>query len=72
MSDDKEWLYIDASSARLFRLGEAVCAGEKLGSHIHGGLVRAGSNGRVTQIQYDIDTDQIILAIAPTCYSVAA
>lgn len=68
--DSTEWLYIDASSTRLFRLGEAVCAGEMLGENVFGEAIRASLNAQVVDIQYDIDTNQVILAVAPTSYPV--
>ena len=70
MGGSTEWLYIDASSTRLFRLGEAVCAGEMLGRDGFGGVVKASLNGRVVEIQYDVDTNQIILAVTPTSYPI--
>ncbi len=72
MSGGIEYFYIDATSTRLFRIGEFVSAGELLGADAHGRLVRAGQGGKVIEVQYDIDTDQIILAIDPTCNPVAA
>ncbi len=72
MGSDTEWLRIDASCARFFRIGEDVIAGEMLGVNVYGGIVKASSNGRVVQIQYDIDSNEIIVAVAPFQYSAAA
>ncbi len=72
MTGRTEYFYVDATSARLYRLGELVSAGELLGVDAHGSRVTAGEGGKVVEIQYDIDTDQIILAIDPICDPIAA
>lgn len=73
MNERVEWFRVDASSARFFRLGEAVRAGQILGECPDGwGHVTALEDGKVVQIQYDIDSNHIILAVVPSPLALTA
>lgn len=60
---DGEWLFLDAAGARLFRIGDAIVAGQPVGHSVSGRPVQAGCSGRVTAIEYDIERDEVVLAI---------
>ena len=60
-----EWFFLDASTTRLFRLGERVRKGERLGVGLGDWVfVVPRFDGHIVDIQYDIGRDEVILAVA--------
>lgn len=73
MNEKLEWYYIDASSTRLFHIGESVQAGQVLGQCAEGrNLLITREEGEIVQIQYDIEGDRIILAITSCSLALTA
>ena len=63
---DLLWIHLDAASVRLFKLGEMLAAGERLGnSWSDGQPLFAPEPVRVVWIEYDIDTYRLILVVEP-------
>jgi len=52
-----------AASSRLWRPGDTVRPGQHLGDTMDGVPVHAALHGRVAGIQYDIETDEVILIV---------
>lgn len=61
---DREWLFVEASSTRFFRIGDLLEAGQKIGRGPNGEVVRIGRDGLVVGVEYDFDQDQVIVVVA--------
>jgi hypothetical protein len=60
-----EWLFLDAASTGLWRMGQDVRAGDVLGRTIAGQPVRSSVTGSVASIQFDFERGELILAVRP-------
>jgi hypothetical protein len=60
-----EWLFLDAASTGLWRIGQPVLAGDLLGITVSGQPVRSSVSGSVASIQFDIERCELILAVRP-------
>ncbi|MGQ9677029.1 MAG: hypothetical protein ACUVX1_15315 [Chloroflexota bacterium] len=59
-----DWYFLDASTSRMFRPGHLVYGGEHLGSSARDGQdIRATSAGKVIEIQYDVESDELIVVV---------
>jgi hypothetical protein len=61
--DELDWYFLDGAEARIFRPGERIERGERLGIHAAHDVI-AEESGAVRSIQYDIWRDQVIVGIA--------
>ncbi len=59
-----EWLCLDGTSTRLFRLGERIRAGQLVGRSASGRPVRALFGGQIVGIEYDVENDSVRLQTA--------
>ena len=62
--DEPEWVLLDASSAGFFRVGDVVAAGTTIGVSPGGREVTLPVDFRVVDVQYDLELDELILALA--------
>jgi hypothetical protein len=58
------WYYLDGRAARIFRPGERIRAGDRLGAFGGREVVFRESEGAIVSIQYDVWRDHVILGIA--------
>ncbi len=63
--DSREWLYVDGLTAPFYRIGDELSPGEAIGQTHAGERIRAKRPGRVAGIEYDWESDQLILVVAP-------
>ena len=63
--DNVAWYYLDGRVARLFRPGERIEAGERLGTRGGREVVHRDREGTVVSIQYDVWRDEVIVGVAP-------
>ncbi len=63
--DSREWLYVDGLTAPFFRIGDELAPGETIGQTRAGERVQARCPSRVVGIEYDWESDQLILVLAP-------
>jgi hypothetical protein len=61
--DEFDWYFLDGRKARIFRPGERIERGQRLGVHADE-EVRAEAEGTIRSIQYDVWREQVILGIA--------
>ena len=62
----ERWYSVEATTARLFRIGERLEAGALVGqSCFDGGPVRTEEAGNVVQVQYDMWLERLIVVLAP-------
>ncbi len=59
------WFKVAAASSRMWRPGDVIRPGDVVGIAPDGLLMHATRAGRVRAIQYDVETDEVILAIGP-------
>ena len=52
-----------ARTSRLWRPGEVVSPGQYIGNTINGTPVLTSTRARITGIQYDVETDEVILIV---------
>jgi len=62
---DCDRFQVSARSTRMWHPGDFTADGELIGRTVYGVPVHAATNGRVTQIQYDVETDELILTVEP-------
>ncbi|MCX6024456.1 MAG: PhoX family phosphatase [Chloroflexi bacterium] len=62
----ERWYSVEATTARLFRIGERLEAGALVGlSCFDGAAVRTEEAGNVVQVQYDMWLERLIVVLAP-------
>lgn len=66
MTQDYERFTVAASTSRFWRLGEIIQSGQLVGISVYGdGPVHAKTTVRVANIEYDIESDEVILMVEP-------
>ena len=66
LAEDLEWLFLDGHSADFFRMGDQLRAGRIVGHSASGQTMLAARDGVVVGVEYDWDSDQLILVVAPS------
>ncbi len=66
LAEDLEWLFLDGHSAGFFRIGDELRAGSVVGPSSCGTPLRASRDSTVVGVEYDWDSDQLILVAAPS------
>ncbi|MCS6802011.1 MAG: hypothetical protein RMM58_08745 [Chloroflexota bacterium] len=62
--NDVAWYYLDGRGARIFRPGELIRSGDRLGTYGGRDVIYRERDGTVVSIQYDVWRDQVILGVA--------